>query len=182
MLNLSEIKQIRKNLGLTQKQLAERVHLSQSFIAKVECGEIDPAYTNAQRIFAALSHLTKNEEKKASDIMNRHIVSLKPEHRVSEAVAVMKRYDISQVPIIFKNRVLGIVSEATILNHLDKNLGSLSLKDIMEDAPPIIPKETGITVISDMLKHFPILLIQDSGKLKGVITKADLFKNIKRIS
>ncbi len=182
MLSLSEIKQIRKNLGLTQKQLAEKSNVSQSFIAKIESGGIDPTYTNAQRIFAALSHLTKNEEKKAADIMNRHIVSLKPEHKAGEAVFVMKRYNISQVPVISKNRVLGIVSEATILNYIDRNINFLFLKDIMEDAPPIIPKEASMSVISDMLKHFPILLVQDSGKLKGVITKADLFKNIKRIS
>ncbi len=182
MINLNEIKQIRKNLGLTQKQLAEKSNVSQSFIAKIESGEIDPTYSNAQRIFAALGHLTKNEEKKAVDIMNRHIIFLKPEHKVSEAVAVMKRHNISQVPIISKNKLLGVVSEATILNYIDRNLNSLLLKEIMEDAPPIISKEASISVISDMLKHFPILLIQDSGKLKGVITKADLFKNIKRIS
>jgi predicted transcriptional regulator len=55
------------------------------------------------------------------------------------------------------------------------------VREIMEDAPPIIPKETGISIIADMLKHFPLLIVQDSGKLRGVITKADLFKNIKKL-
>lgn len=182
MLNLNEIKQIRKHLGLTQKQLAEKANVSQSLIAKIESGKIDPAYHNAQKIFSALNVLTKHEERKAEDIMNRHIVSLQPNNKANEAVAVMKKYAISQVPIILNKRVLGLVSESTILDNIDKNINSLSLREIMEDAPPIIPKETGITVIADMLKHFPLLIVQDSGKLKGIITKADLFKNIKRVS
>lgn len=182
MITLNEIKQMRKNLGLTQKQLAEKSRVSQSLIAKIESGKIDPAYNNVQKIFSALNALAKHEGKKAGDIMNRHIVSLKPDNRANEAVVVMKKHAISQVPIIKNNKILGLVSESTILNNLDKRLDSLSLKEIMEDAPPIIPHETGIAVVSEMLKHFPILIVQDSGELNGVITKADLFKNIKRVS
>lgn len=181
MLALSEIKQMRKNLGLTQKQLAEKARVSQSLIAKIESGKIDPTYHNVQKISSALDELTRHEGKKAADIMNKHVISLKPRDKAKGAVMIMKKYAISQVPIILNNKLMGIVSESTILNHLENNLDSLSLKDILEDAPPIIPKETGISVISDMLKHFPLLIVQDSGKLKGVITKADLFKNIKRI-
>ena len=77
--------------------------------------------------------------------------------------------------------MLGIVSETTILNHIEEKLNVLKLEKIMENAPPIIHKGTGIEVISEMLKHFPLLVVQDAGKLKGVITKADLFKSIKRI-
>lgn len=182
MLSLNEIKQMRKNLGLTQKQLAEKARVSQSLIAKIESGKIDPTYHNVQRIFYALNELTRHEGKKADDIMNRHIVFLKPDNKANDAVAVMKKHAISQIPIIVNKRVLGIVLETTILNNLDKKLDSLHLREIMEDAPPIIPKETDIGVISDMLKHFPLLIVQDSGRLKGIITKSDLFKNIKRIS
>lgn len=182
MITLNEIRQMRKNLGLTQKQLAEKSRVSQSLIAKIESGKIDPAYNNVQKIFSALNALTKHEGKKAGEIMNRHIVSLKPDNRANEAVAVMKKHAISQVPIIRNNKILGIVSESTILDNIERKIELLPLREIMEDAPPIISKETGIAIVSEMLKHFPILIVQDSGKLKGVITKADLFKNIKRVS
>ncbi len=182
MLELNEIRQMRKNLGLTQKQLAEKANVSQSLIAKIESGNIDPTYHNVQKIFSAISSITQNEGKKAEDIMKKNIISLKPENKAIEAVAAMKKHAISQIPVILNKKVLGMVSETTILNHLGKDLNSLLLKDIMEDAPLIIPKEAGITVISDMLKHFPLLIVQDFGKLEGVITKSDLFKNIRRVS
>lgn len=181
MISLNEIKQMRMNLGLTQKELAEKAKVSQSLIAKIESGKIDPAYNNVQKIYSALNSLAKHEGKNAEDIMNRHVVFLKPDNKASDAVAIMKKHAISQIPIIKNNKVLGIVSESTILDNIEKNINSLPLKEIMEDAPPIISKETGISVVAEMLKHFPILIVQDSGKMKGVITKADLFKNIKRI-
>lgn len=181
MFNLTEIKQMRKSLGLTQKQLAEKAGVSQSLIAKIEAGNIDPTYKNVQKISTALNILAKHEGGKAGDIMNKHVISLKPESKANDAVTMMKKHAISQIPIIKNNKVLGIVSETTILNHIGEKINSLTLRGIMEDAPPIIPKETGIEVISEMLKHFPLLVVQDAGKLQGVITKSDLFKNLKRI-
>ena len=62
---LDEIKKIRKKIGLTQTGLANRAGVSQSLIAKIESGRIDPTYTKTQKIFAALSDLEKKDEVKA---------------------------------------------------------------------------------------------------------------------
>ena len=82
MITLNEIKQMRKNLGITQKELCEKARVSQSLIAKIESGKIDPSYRNVQKIFDALNSMSKHESKKASDIMNKYVVSLKPEDKV----------------------------------------------------------------------------------------------------
>ena len=54
---LEEIKKIRKKLGMTQTELANRAGVSQSLIAKIESARIDPTYTKTQKIFAALRDL-----------------------------------------------------------------------------------------------------------------------------
>ncbi|MBI2647565.1 helix-turn-helix domain-containing protein, partial [Candidatus Woesearchaeota archaeon] len=59
---LVEVKKIRKKLELTQTQLANRAGVSQSLIAKVESGRIDPTYSKTKKIFSALSELEKKEE------------------------------------------------------------------------------------------------------------------------
>ena len=56
---LEEIKKIRKKLELTQTELADRAGVSQSLIAKIEAGRIDPTYSKTKKIFAALSDLEK---------------------------------------------------------------------------------------------------------------------------
>ena len=54
---LSEIKKIRKNLGLTQTQLSKRANVSQSLIAKIESGKIDPTFTKTKKIFEHIKGL-----------------------------------------------------------------------------------------------------------------------------
>lgn len=50
------------------------------------------------------------------------------------------------------------------------------VEELMEEPPPIITKNTKLTVINSLLKFYPILIIQDLGKPIGVITKADIIK------
>ena len=85
---------------MTQSELANRSGVSQSLIAKVESGRIDPTYTKTQKIFKALSELEKKEEIKAGQIMNPKIVSVASNEPVKEAISKMKKFQISQVPVI----------------------------------------------------------------------------------
>ncbi|MBS3101752.1 helix-turn-helix domain-containing protein [Candidatus Woesearchaeota archaeon] len=73
---LEEIRKIRKKLGMTQTELANRAGVSQSLIAKIESGRIDPTYTKTKKIFAALSELEKKEEVKAEQLMASRIISV----------------------------------------------------------------------------------------------------------
>ena len=170
---LEEIKHVRKKLGLTQFQLAQRADVSQSLIAKVESGRLDPTYTNAKKIFTALSDLEKKKELKAEDIMNKKVISVKPDDDIKNAIHKMKKFQISQMPVIQENKSVGLVSESTVLENLTEKKAKF-VEDIMEESPPIISKETSSQVISNLLKHYPMILVAKSGNLIGLITKADL--------
>ncbi|MEM2547192.1 MAG: helix-turn-helix domain-containing protein, partial [Candidatus Bathyarchaeia archaeon] len=59
--SLDEIAKRRKLLGLTQKQLAKIAGVSQSFVAKVESGKIDPSYSKVKAIFDVLERMEAGE-------------------------------------------------------------------------------------------------------------------------
>ena len=170
---LEEIKKIRKKLGMTQTELANRAGVSQSLIAKIESGRIDPTYTKTKKIFAALSELEKKEEIKAEQIMTGRIISIGPNEPIKEAISKMKKFQISQLPVIEGNKLIGLVSESTILDAL-LNPKSTRVRDIMQESPPIVSKTTSIQVVSNLLKHYPMVLVSEEGKLIGLITKSDL--------
>ena len=170
---LEEVKKIRKKLGLTQTELANRAGVSQSLIAKIESGKIDPTYTKTKKIFAALSDLEKKEEIKAEQIMTTKLISIAPNESVQEAISKMKKFQISQLPVIDDNKLVGSVSESTILEALLDAKGKI-VKDVMQESPPIISKTTSIQVVSNLLKHYPMVLVSEEGKLVGLITKSDL--------
>lgn len=170
---LEEIKKIRKKLGLTQTELANRSGVSQSLIAKIESGRIDPTYSKTQKIFAALSDLERKEEIKAEQIMTAKLISVAPSDSIKEAISKMKKSQISQLPVIDNHKLIGLVSESTILDAMINSKGS-HVQDVMQEAPPIVSKTTSIQVVSSLLKHFPMIVVSEEGKLVGLITKSDL--------
>ena len=48
----------------------------------------------------------------------------------------------------------------------------------MEDAPPIISKTTPRQAMVEMLKFFPLLVVEEKGKVLGLITKSDLIRSL----
>lgn len=183
MLELSEIKRMRKRFGLTQTGLAKKAGVSQSLIAKIESGRISPTYTKTKKIFEVLSSLEEEEKLKASEVMVHNIISINKSDKVKNAINKMKKYQISQMPVFDKKRVLGLVTEATILDMIakGKKVSDLNVEEVMQDAPPIVSKKTPINIIIELLKYSPLVIISSDGKLGGVITKSDILKNLYKI-
>ena len=174
---LEEIKQIRKKYGLTQSELAKMSGVSQSLIAKIEAGRLDPTYSNAQKIFAALNDMGKKHEINAGQLMTTKILSIKPSEDIKDAIKKMKSNNISQMPVIEEHKSIGIISEAIVLEAMLNQKGK-KVEDIMGDAPPIVSKNTPAATVSQLLKIIPMVLVSESGKLVGVITKADLLSKL----
>ena len=174
---LSEIRIIRKKLGISQIELASHSGVSQSLIAKVESGSLDPSYSNAQKIFGALDSLSKHKSLKVSDVMQKKIISIGPNENMKDAVQLMKKHQISQIPVIEDNNSIGLISESSILDAL-MNGKSGKVKDVMVDSLPVVSKDATIDAISDLLRFYPITLVSEKGKLVGVVTKSDIISRI----
>lgn len=179
--NLDQIKSLRKKYGLNQKELADRAGVSQSLIAKIESGKVDPTYTKAQDIFSALEHIEKKEEVKAKEVMNSKIVFATVQETIKEIIKTMKNKGISQVPVMQKERAVGIISEANILNKIAEHpekINSLKVEEVMEEVPPIVSPGTGMKTLLHLLQEFPIVLVAEKGDIKGIISKTDLLGKI----
>jgi predicted transcriptional regulator len=175
--DVSEIKAIRKKLGLTQNELAKQAGISQSLIAKIEAGTLDPTYSKVNQIFDFLNGLSKEKELKAKNIMNKKLISVEPSTKIHDVVKEMRKHGISQMPVIKEHNCVGLISESILLDSIGKN-NVCKVDDIMEDAPPVIAKDASISVISNLLKFYPIVMVSEKGKLLGVITKADILKSM----
>jgi len=177
VIEISEIKDIRKKLDITQSDLAKLSGVSQSLIAKIEAGRLDPTYTNAQKIFLALRDYSKKNEVIASNIISGKIISINPTSLIKDAITKMKKNGFSQLPVIHDNKAIGMISEATILDALIENKGK-TVEDIMDSPPPIVSMETSIDAITDLFRYFPMVLVSNKGKIEGVITKTDLLASL----
>lgn len=176
--DITNLKKIRKQLNLTQFQLAKKANVSQSLIAKIESNRLDPTYSKVKLLENALNSLTKMHQKEAKDIMIKYIISVNPETKLTKAIELMRKHNISQLPVLKNEVIIGLVSETSILSKNLTDIKDLKSEEVMNEAPPIISKDTKIDVIKDLLKYYPIVLIKEKGKLIGLITKADLIRNL----
>ena len=137
-LELKDIKKIRKKFNLTQIELAQRSGVSQSMIAKIESGHLEPTYSNAIKIFNALNNISKEKELTAKDIMEKNIISVTPDQEIKKTISLMKKHEISQLPVIQNNTPIGTISESSILNNILGNQNAKIVKEIMLESPPSI--------------------------------------------
>lgn len=180
---LDEIAKKRKMLSLTQRQLAKSAGVSQSFVAKIESGKIDPSYSKVKVIFDVLERLETKVNYTAEKIFHKDVVAVQRKDAVANAIRLMMEHGYSQLPVFDGEQVVGCITEKTVLNQVaaGKDLSQISQKtveEIMEEAPPRIDEKAPLPLISSLLQVYSAVLVTKRGKVTGIITKADLFKVI----
>ncbi len=176
---MKQIKSRRQKIGMTQAKLAIEAGVSQSMIAKIEAGVLDPAYTKAQKILETLERLEKKEELKAKDVMVRKVYSAKKESKIAEVVRIMSSKGLSQMPVVENGNIVGMVTEKTIL----AKMGSIDVKKskvgiVMEEMPPIVSEDTLLSTLNVLLQNCPLVVVGKKGRFMGVVTKTDIIKNM----
>lgn len=176
---IREIGKRRKIIGLTQKELAGRSGVSQSLVAKLESGKIDPSYSSVQKIETTLAGLEKLGLKKdlnAGDIMNCTAISVGKDEKVTRAVKIMWKHGFSQLPVFESVTPVGSISEDDVLRAHEKygkeRVKKLYIKEIMNGGFPIINENTGANSIKELLKENKAILVAGRKKF-GIITKSD---------
>lgn len=181
MYDVQRIGKLRKQLDLTQKDLAKLAGVSQSLIAKIESNRIDPAYSKVVQIITALEMQLNKSKKTVSQIMTKDIISIKPTDSILHAIDLMRSKDISQLPVFDGNVCVGSISDRTVIDLMSKDHNSLKLtkiNQIMQDVYPSVPISAYVDAVSDLMKHYRAVLVEKNGTIVGIVTKADLLKVI----
>ncbi|MDH5769986.1 MAG: CBS domain-containing protein [Candidatus Bathyarchaeota archaeon] len=182
---ISEIKKRRKNLDLTQKRLADLTGVSQSLIAKIESGKLNPSYSIAKSIFETLESLERRTEITAKNILSPKVIYVDKDEPLSRAMELMEENGYSQLPVFDGNQSIGSVSERTILDLITKGeklsrILKQPVKIVMEEAFPRISENTSLIAISALLRYNQAVLVTKKDRCVGIITKTDLFKVARR--
>ena len=174
--DITQLRKIRKQIDMTQHKFAKEIGVSQSMVAKIESGKLDPTYSYVKMIEEKIMHLTKRDEKEAFEIMNHKVIFTGNDDFVKDVINIINSKGISQVPVVERGNAIGLVSEGSILNGNIEEIGKKRVHEIMTESPPIIDKHAKLEVIIQLLKFYSILIVKEAGKLIGVITKADVIK------
>lgn len=123
---------------------------------------------------------------KAEDVIKDHIdkelIVVRTEELVSHAIERMRKYKISQIPVVDINGFVGSVDETDLFRSYvaDKNVAEKPIKDVMGKPFPIVKIGTPIEEVSKLFtKENDAVLIDLGNGHHHIITKYDIIGSIK---
>ncbi len=126
-----------------------------------------------------------DEKKTARDLIKDHIdhplVTIGSGELVSHAIAKMKKYNISQIPVIKDNEFAGSVDESRLFQLLIEDTKALDRKieDIMGAPFPVVKENVAIENVSKLInKDSTAVLVQLENGKYHIVTKYDVIEGI----
>ncbi|MEI7283858.1 pyridoxal-phosphate dependent enzyme [Pectobacterium carotovorum] len=106
-------------------------------------------------------------------------VSVSPDDTLSVVHARMRLYDISQLPVLDNDRVVGVIDEWDLLNSLknDTQHFSLTAREAMSDQVKTLPKEASPDDLLAIFDQGFVAVILDGDRFLGLITRTDVLNH-----
>jgi predicted transcriptional regulator len=173
-----QLKRIRAQLGFTQASLASAAGVSQSIIAKIEAGAVDPTFGTLWAISKALN-TNSSKGKKAADVMSSPVIGVQDTVRLKECVATMKKNAFSQMPVFSGEKMVGTVTETQIMGILadawdPKKVLDQRVRDHIQPVFAVVGRDTPVEALFSLFRYLPAVLVASGEKVDGIITKIDL--------
>ncbi len=118
---------------------------------------------------------------RVKDILNLHkrkIITANAKDLVHQVIGKMKRYDISQLPVVDNGNLLGMIREADLLNYMvtGRHRISEAIEGIVEKNIRTIGPEASISALSEkfIANQDTAVVVVDKGKIIGLVSKIDL--------
>ncbi len=110
------------------------------------------------------------------------LITAAPSDTVSEVIARMKAYDISQLPVLEGGRLVGLVGDVALLTYLlEGDHGTDDpIAPLVEPAPPVVTPETPVEELATLFAAANAAVIVSRGEVVGIVTKIDLIDHLAR--
>lgn len=125
------------------------------------------------------------ERKNARDLISEHIdaplVTVGSGELVSHAVAKMKKFNITQIPVIKDDVFAGSIDESKVFQLLveDPKLLDKKIEEVMGAPFPVVDENTGIADVSKLInRDTPAVLVKLNNGKHHIITKYDVIEGI----
>ena len=153
-------------------ELAKRSGISKSAMSKLENNNLEPSYKLVYKVVKALNELAefKGKRNTVKEKMIKNPISVSQDESIDNARKIMKKRDISQMPVTDKNgSILGIITEKSILD----NQNGIKCSDSMEFNYTILEPDSDLEKAREIIRNTQVILVVEDRKLVGLLTKAD---------
>ena len=127
-----------------------------------------------------------DDEMKVKDVISRksnktfHFVT--PSHTVREAFDMMKKLDISQMPVIKEHEMVGSITENAVLTYLLENPMKHAehlVQEVMDAPFPIVQEDLPVKQLNRYIsKKIPAVMMKDKAGSMHILTKYDIIQAV----
>jgi len=110
------------------------------------------------------------------------VIFVSPDETLQQVYAKMKMFDVSQVPVIENDAILGLIDEADVLMTVMGNPGGFmaSASQVMSDKLAKIDAAKPITDLLPIFEKGRIASVVDKGKFLGLVTPIDFLNHLRK--
>lgn len=126
-----------------------------------------------ERIFSTAKDILRARNGKGK------LVTISGEARVAEAINVMNREGVDQLPVLTKHEFVGSVVASSLLEKIinDPHLKDKPVAEVMDKSMPFVALDSTLDVLSSQLsKTNKAVLVRDESEQVHIITQHDLLK------
>jgi cystathionine beta-synthase len=127
----------------------------------------------------------KEEKKTARDLIATHmdkpLVTIGSGELVGHAIDKMKKFGISQIPVVKDDRFAGFVDETRLYQSMVENPANVNTKieELMGPELPVVSEDDSIDSISKLIsKDVPAILVKLHSGKHHIITKYDIIQSL----
>ena len=104
------------------------------------------------------------------------LVSVTPQDKLAEALAKMNELGLTQIPVLEDGRPVGSLRENRVLAKVvrDRNLLESAVSEVMEASFPTVDVDAGALEVMKLLQRSPAVLVEEYGRITGIITRHDV--------
>jgi transcriptional regulator, XRE family len=112
--------------------------------------------------------------------MHSPVVSVPPDESVHETTRLMDEQGFSQLPVVRDGTPRGLVTNSAIRERsdTDESVGELPAAEVMHEAITTVEPDTHIEAVDAALDHNDAVLVVEGGETTGIITEADIARQI----
>ena len=117
------------------------------------------------------------------DVVNargrKRLITIEPTQSVSEAVELMKEYDIEHIPVVKGTEFIGSISEGGLFQHVFANpeIKTEKIERVMDKLFPVVSLETPIEKLGILInKENGAVLARDESGNYHIVTKYDVIQ------
>ncbi len=111
--------------------------------------------------------------------MSHPVVTVKPGDDFQHGLAIMQEKRLRRLPVVDRNRLVGIVAERDLLlaalQYLQSrvDIGEIMTKDLVTVTSGLDLRDAAKLMLAHRVGGLPVV---DDGKLVGIITESDIFR------